>query len=647
MQPSPESAATRARSLKFKSNLGHEFRTLVNLVESLQSSLEHRIPTLELYEEFQNTLSDINVRFAVLQLQYTKCRTLFSDTSLFSPTSETLNDKNLADLKDHIKDVKELLELFHESIPSENTPPPTSENSFETTVQSPTAKSENTFLELPPITYIEISSESTDESGPNSLYDTVSGYSRAYSSSDSNTSYIMAQDTALFTAVPLFDTDNPSYTIKDFINTIETIGTMGAWTEAKKIVVGKLRLTGKAKELISRNPHCNTFNTWDDFKTVLLDAFHIPRKKSDIEKELVSIKQKKNERVGQYALRLEALTAKIKPAHGANAEVNLAFDNHFNSRKLLYFVNGLLPGYRSYVRMKAPQDYDTAKANAKEAEQLKFEKEDEELETTSALIDKVDLLELELNNLKIKNEPVTVAATSAQAILESIPAQPVSASPVAPPTAMTPPNQEQVTHRDLYALATQLHTTMAQHLSRLPTDRSFRNQNSFSNNNRNFQHRNRNFQNFRGNARGRNNTFQRQSGNFGNVFGNNQFQTNNQFPANNLFPGNNQAQANFPNSNTAPRFSGACYYCNNVGHKVVDCQTLMREALRRQNVRSQNNAVPNNSFPQLMAPNTSSQNDVPFRNNPFRSRRSSRSPSPGTFQHQAQAQANFSDTPLN
>lgn len=407
---------TRQACLQLLDELSIECEVLTSAFESIHETLTSRPPSHALYLHLSTELDQYQFRLQKFNEDLQRINVYLPER----PSEIPLSNAKIENLNQLSVQTVLAFETFHDrliAIPS------ASSQSF---INDFSLNDSNAlYCSLPSAVYVDNFSDTSDGTETDVLYNSVfssnpssanSSTSNSFSLQQSllsnNSNPTMANDTALLTAVPLFDAETPSFTVKDYIQNIETIGTMGGWNEAKKIIVGKLRLSGKAKELISRNPYCNSINAWDDFKQILLDAFHIPRKKTDIERELINIKQTKNERVGQYALRVEALAAKLKPAHGANADVNRAFDDHFNSKKLLYFVNGLLPSYRSFVRIKAPADYDAAKEYAKEAEKLKSEREGEEHEDTSIFINKVDELKEEINNLKIKSEPTCAAIST-------------------------------------------------------------------------------------------------------------------------------------------------------------------------------------------------------------------------------------------
>lgn len=98
--------------------------------------------------------------------------------------------------------------------------------------------------------------------------------------------------------IPLFDPDNHEISVKNWLAKIDQLGLVHKWDDYAKIVIMQTRLAGQAQLWFSRLDEYNY--TWDQWKSLLTNAFPRSFEYADMLEELVTRKKLQSESVTHY-----------------------------------------------------------------------------------------------------------------------------------------------------------------------------------------------------------------------------------------------------------------------------------------------------------------------------------------------------------
>lgn len=164
-----------------------------------------------------------------------------------------------------------------------------------------------------------------------------------------------------------FTGDRPDAIIK-FFETIDNVGELSNWTDAEKLKVARLKLTGPALSFIRSEDQERVAN-YADFRKVLSERFSDKAPRHCYFQQLSEITQRRGEPIESFADRVKALTEKTVRVT-ANPEVNAALREEADRRALEAFVRGLLGPVREQTRLKFPETLRDAVATAVAVEHI-------------------------------------------------------------------------------------------------------------------------------------------------------------------------------------------------------------------------------------------------------------------------------------
>lgn len=175
----------------------------------------------------------------------------------------------------------------------------------------------------------------------------------------SNKPIKMTEKLEILSFVPEFKGDKNGISIKEFLQAIEKYATIGGWTEATKIKIAYANITGKADMKIQRDATLQNIQTWKDLKANLIEKFKKKVALPDAEFLFVTCKMRKNESVEDFACRVDSLSERTLKVSGDAIKDGDRRDQ-LEARKLIYFIQGLVPGLRQFVQGRDPKTYTDA-----------------------------------------------------------------------------------------------------------------------------------------------------------------------------------------------------------------------------------------------------------------------------------------------
>lgn len=183
----------------------------------------------------------------------------------------------------------------------------------------------------------------------------------APNSSTAATEFAPVRD--LYGAIEGVEKFNGQGNAHEFIEVIDLTGQLYGWDDATKVNVCKLKLRGRALELINTDQAW----TWKELKEKLLSQFTSKLTAFQAMQRFQSTYQKNAESIKEYALRIERAgrkTIELTSDQNTNAILQKTLKEHMHIR----FLNGMLPYIRDKVVLRSTTDYDDAVKIAQEME---------------------------------------------------------------------------------------------------------------------------------------------------------------------------------------------------------------------------------------------------------------------------------------
>lgn len=172
------------------------------------------------------------------------------------------------------------------------------------------------------------------------------------------TEYTLNNATSLIQKITPFTGKKCSIDIKTFIERIELISKISKWNKSDTIAITKLSLEGDALKFLINNIAADTTD-WDVLKTELINYFAPPRDSRELENELNSCRQYKNESVEEYVERLKPYEKNLIPKCETDAELKVY--KLINDSKLLdQLIDGILPELKRPVLSANPKSFKEA-----------------------------------------------------------------------------------------------------------------------------------------------------------------------------------------------------------------------------------------------------------------------------------------------
>jgi len=164
-----------------------------------------------------------------------------------------------------------------------------------------------------------------------------------------------------------FSEVSDSYSVEDFIETVDDYQKLGSWTDEQACRAARRRISGKIADLIRADEKAKNYDSWNDLKKFLLERLGPIESTQEARFTFMSLTQKPNESVDEFALRLDQIAKKASLTSSVATEMSVL--NKVNaSDKLLVFINGLRTDIWNYVYSKSPTTYSDALALARHYE---------------------------------------------------------------------------------------------------------------------------------------------------------------------------------------------------------------------------------------------------------------------------------------
>jgi hypothetical protein len=159
--------------------------------------------------------------------------------------------------------------------------------------------------------------------------------------------------------------------IKNFLESIDTIGTLGNWTENNKITVAKLRLKDQA--LLFKDTHATLKECadWREFQNILIDRFDTKEPAVYRLQKFIQARQAPTEKVQQFATRIRCLGLKTIDEEQLNAlpvEEKTVRLQVLEENVLNYFLLGLHEDIRRLTMSHSPHTFQDAVKVAQQEE---------------------------------------------------------------------------------------------------------------------------------------------------------------------------------------------------------------------------------------------------------------------------------------
>lgn len=167
--------------------------------------------------------------------------------------------------------------------------------------------------------------------------------------------------------VPAFSGSDNSVSIVDFLDYIESAAGIAFWTEAQKLGVARIKLTGQAKAYVKSHPEIKALQVWDEFKDSLLRKYQPSQPGVYADYHFRSSMQEADECIDDFATRLrERGEATVVPPR--TPEEKAYSDLVLDKDLLNYFLNGIRQSLKPLVFTHKPATFAAAVQIAKDEE---------------------------------------------------------------------------------------------------------------------------------------------------------------------------------------------------------------------------------------------------------------------------------------
>jgi hypothetical protein len=150
--------------------------------------------------------------------------------------------------------------------------------------------------------------------------------------------------------VPNFNGDDDT-TVSQFLECLQIVSHISAWTETQTLSIARLRLSGSAAEYVGANPHI--LDNYSTFAANLKRRFTLKVSPIAIERMFTSCLQLPLESVNEFSTRLRKFARKLKETFpNPNSDATNAILNH---RLLAQFLLGLREELGRFVIIRNPK----------------------------------------------------------------------------------------------------------------------------------------------------------------------------------------------------------------------------------------------------------------------------------------------------
>ena len=153
--------------------------------------------------------------------------------------------------------------------------------------------------------------------------------------------------------------DGEKESLSRFLNVCESVQSLVKPEDSTALfTLIKLKLTGKAYNLTKNR----LFETWDDMKSVLEELFSEKRSQGQWELELHSSQQKKNEKVTDFATRVENIMVNLidSVTLGETKAVSVHYEKLLRNQTKNVFIQGLQDPTKIIVKARNPESFEKA-----------------------------------------------------------------------------------------------------------------------------------------------------------------------------------------------------------------------------------------------------------------------------------------------
>ena len=168
------------------------------------------------------------------------------------------------------------------------------------------------------------------------------------------------KDLSLISLIPKWSGTENSVRVKEFFESVESVATIGNWSETDKKQITVLKLTEVAKAFYSSNPELHdTSISWENFKANFLHRFRDVRNDQYHFMQLQTAKQQKHETPREFLDRCRSLAMNTVP----KVEDPVLQKFHYNQAQrmlLSTFIAGLVGNLGQMCRFHMPATVDLA-----------------------------------------------------------------------------------------------------------------------------------------------------------------------------------------------------------------------------------------------------------------------------------------------
>jgi hypothetical protein len=159
--------------------------------------------------------------------------------------------------------------------------------------------------------------------------------------------------------VPVFSGNESSIPVADFLEYVDSAGSIAAWSDEQRLGVARIKLLGKAKAYVKSHPEVKALASWEEFKSAMLDKFQ-PKQPGVFADFLFRTSvQSPDENVDDFATRLRERgeATQVKPS---NATEKVYAKRSLDTALLNYFINGLRNSLKPFVLTHDPTSFEEA-----------------------------------------------------------------------------------------------------------------------------------------------------------------------------------------------------------------------------------------------------------------------------------------------
>jgi hypothetical protein len=162
----------------------------------------------------------------------------------------------------------------------------------------------------------------------------------------------------LVSSIPSYDGDRADMVVP-FFEHIDGVAELSGWTDAQKLQVIKLKLTGGALQFFKCDEKCKSATTSEEMRLAIVERFGESLPDHYYYEQLASIRQNRGETIEQFADRVKRTCDKTVRTT-QNDEVNKVLKEDADRRAMEAFVRGLYGEIGRQTRIKFPKTYKEA-----------------------------------------------------------------------------------------------------------------------------------------------------------------------------------------------------------------------------------------------------------------------------------------------